>query len=111
MRVVWILPAVVGCGRIDFAPRLDAADRCAAEAVALGPFGAPTPVTAVNTPMTEADPTPSDDGLELYFTSTQTGTLGGADVWRVRRDAPTAPWGPVEHVLELSTAVRETTPD
>lgn len=113
MRVVWLLAALAGCGRLDFAPPpdpADAADRCAAEAVALGPFGAPTPVAAVNTPMEEDDPTPSDDGLELYFTSTRTGGLGSADVWRVRRNDPAAPWGPVEHVQELSTAKYENTP-
>jgi Tol biopolymer transport system component len=119
VRRVAFAVLVVACGRVDFAqtnlsgPSADApvVDQCAAELVDLGAFGAPTLVTATSSPASEDDPTPSDDGLELYFTSTRAGTLGMADVYRVARAQPTDAWGSAEHILELSGSANENTPE
>lgn len=105
---------VASCGRYRFDPLgepPDAADACAAERVELGPWSPPTPLVALNSPVEDDDPTPSDDGLELYFTSPRPGSLGAADIWRVRRASTLVAWGPVEHVLELSSAQNENTPE
>jgi hypothetical protein len=110
VRRPWLLVVlpVAACGRLDFGP---AADACAGERVDLGPWRTPTLLIALDSTVSEDDPTPRGDELELYFTSTRTGTLGNADVWRVRRASTRVAWGPVEHVLELSTQYYENTPE
>ena len=47
------------------------------------PFGAPTPVTQLNSVEEDEDPVVSADGLELYFSSVRG---GNADIYRARRD-------------------------
>jgi hypothetical protein len=120
MRRVVLTLMAAGCGRAGFDPvlsrGLDAdvpidADRCSADLVDLGPWGTPTNLGTVNDPTTlDDDPELSLDGLELYFTSTRSGSLGAADMWRARRASVSDPWGPVEHVDELSTTQNENTP-
>jgi Tol biopolymer transport system component len=106
-----VVVLVASCGRYGFDPLGDAADACAAEHMELGPWSPPTPMVALNSSVEDDDPTPSDDGRELYFTSPRPGTLGKADIWRVRRDSTLLAWGPVEHVLELSSTDNENTPE
>lgn len=88
----------------------DAADRCAAELVDLGPFGAPTAMTDLNSPHSEDDPAPSDDGLELFFTSDRAPNLGQADMWRTTRASVADAWGSAVRVTELSSVDNENTP-
>jgi Tol biopolymer transport system component len=47
-------------------------------------FDPPAPLPGVNTAAEEGDPTMTDDGCELYFSSERAGGLGGRDVWRAR---------------------------
>jgi hypothetical protein len=108
---VVVVVLVASCGRYRFDPLGDAADACAAERMELGPWSPPTPMVALNSSVEDDDPTPSDDGRELYFTSPRPGALGKADIWRVRRDSTLLAWGPVEHVVELSSAENENTPE
>lgn len=106
-----VVVLVASCGRARFDPVGDAADACAAERVALGPWSQPTPLVALNSSVEDDDPTPSDDGLELYFTSPRPGASGKADIWRVQRASTLVAWGPVEHVVGLSTVYNENTPE
>jgi Tol biopolymer transport system component len=106
-----VVVVAASCGRVDFDPPPDAADACAAERMELGRWSTPTLLIALDSTVSEDDPTPSDDELELYFTSTRMGSLGKADMWRVRRASLRVAWGPVEHVDELSTAQNENTPE
>jgi Tol biopolymer transport system component len=103
------------CGRIGFAEHDNTAapdipDRCAAELVELGPFGAPTLIAAASgaTSMDD-DPEPSDDGLELFFNSTRAGGLGGADIYVLTRATSQAAWAAPQHVIELSSGGSENT--
>lgn len=110
--------ACLGCGRIAFDPisttvdgTVDSTiDRCAAELVDLGPWNAPTKIPGVNSMSADDDPTPTEDGLELIFTSARSGGLGQSDFWRARRANITDAWGPVEHIPELSSSFNENTP-
>jgi len=55
-------------------------------------FGEPTNLgPQINTSRDEAGPSPSSDGLELYFTRA-TGNNG--EIWLARRDRPDSEWGP-----------------
>ena len=87
-----------------------ALDQCSAELVALGAWGTPTPLTALNSAASDGDPSPTDDGLELYFSSTRMPGLGGADLYRVARTSADAAWGAVESLPTLATQFNETTP-
>lgn len=111
MRVLAIV-AVAACGRVDFdpLPRPDADPQCASELIELPAWDPPTPLTALNTMATEDDPCPSDDGLELFFTANRPDTAGQADIYRTRRASITDAWGPIEHVSELASVLRENTP-
>jgi hypothetical protein len=63
-----------------------------------GPWGAPEPVAAVNSPAAEGCPIESPDGLSLYVASTRNapGAKGKQDIYRTRRASVGAPWGPLE---------------
>ncbi len=120
MSCLGFLLALGACGRVGFADRVaidgssdpDAANRCAAELVDLGPFGPPTLIsTASSVTSIEDDPEPSDDGLELFFISDRAGGLGSADVWKLSRATPQDSWGAPVHVAALSTASYENTLD
>ena len=77
---------------------------CSACAVvpAYGPWGAPEPVTAVNSPAAEGCPIESPDGLSLYVASSRNvpGAKGKQDIYRARRASIGAPWGPLENLGE-----------
>jgi WD40 repeat protein len=108
---VVVVVLVASCGRYRFDPLGDAADACAAERVELGPWSQLGAMAALNSLVEDDDPTPSDDGLELYFTSPRPGAIGKADIWRVRRNSTLLAWGPVERVVELSSVANENTPE
>jgi hypothetical protein len=74
-----------------------------------GGFEAATAVPvapSVAGPASDGYPVLSSDGLVLYFGSTRTDDSGDVegDIWMVRRDAPTATFGPATRVAEVSTA-------
>lgn len=89
--------SLAACGRFDFtdnpdAPRPDTA----IDAAPLGRWGAPQPLTILNTPMDDSDPDLRGDGLEIVFHSLRTGGLGNYDLYHATRastdvgfDAPT----------------------
>jgi len=49
------------------------------------PFDPPENLNVLNTTALDADPTISGDGLALYFASTRTGGIGGADIYVATR--------------------------
>lgn len=64
-----------------------------------GLWGNPINVGAhVNYPAGAYTPKLSPDGLELYFRSTRTGTLGGMDFWVARRPSPLFSFGKPENL-------------
>ncbi len=48
-----------------------------------------------------AHPSLSDDGLELYFVSDMKGSIGGQDIWVVRRPSKTEPFGKPENLGDI----------
>jgi hypothetical protein len=57
----------------------------AVRAATAEPFSIPEPLTALNTSATEADPSLSPDGQELFFVSTRN---GATEIWRSIRTCP-----------------------
>ncbi|HVY38389.1 MAG TPA: hypothetical protein VHM31_10650 [Polyangia bacterium] len=82
---------VSGNGDVWFATRADAS----------GPFGAPQPVDAVNTPGFETSAAISADGLTLWFGSDRAGGPGGIDIWAAQRASRAAPWSTPVNVVAL----------
>jgi hypothetical protein len=58
----------------------------ASRASTSAPFSVPVPLATLNTSATEADPELTEDGGELYFTSTRNG--GAVEIWRSTRSCP-----------------------
>jgi Tol biopolymer transport system component len=67
------------------------------------PWGAPTAVTAVNSPSGETTPEVSFDGLTLYLASNRPGGFGDNDIYVSTRSSRVAGWIAPVHVPELST--------
>jgi hypothetical protein len=97
MRVALLL--LVGCGRIAFDPlsRDAAVDACV-----FGPWSAPVRLDVLNSAANEYGPTPSPDGLELVFQSERAGSF---DLYRARRATLGEPFGMVESLTALNSAV------
>jgi WD40-like Beta Propeller Repeat len=108
MRVaVGLVVGLVGCGRVDFGlgPEADAPSTVES-------FGAPQPMTILDSTLNDADPTLTDDQLEMYFSSDRPSSgLGHTDIYRTRRASVTAPWGAPEDVVELSSSEFDDSPE
>jgi Tol biopolymer transport system component len=73
------------------------------------PFGAIAPHPAfAGLPASQADPTLTADELELYFTSNPNSDY---DIWLVKRESGTAPWGTPAKVDQLSSTSLDETPE
>jgi hypothetical protein len=106
MRVVaGLVVGLVGCGRVDFALGSEA------DAAPSGSFGAPQPIAILDSTLNDADPTLTDDQLEMYFSSNRLGGLGQTDIYRTQRTTVTASWGTPDHVLELSSTGYDDSPE
>jgi hypothetical protein len=81
--------------------------------VDLGAFSEPTVIPALASDMTgEGDPSLTEDGLELYFSSDRTGGGGGAqDIWVSTRETVDDDWGDPDPVLALNGADAEFDPE
>ena len=58
----------------------------------------------VNSSADDTRPSVSKDGLEIFWDSTRTGTLGGFDLWTATRSSTSDPWGTAVHLGSLSSA-------
>jgi Tol biopolymer transport system component len=74
-----------------------------------GEYGAPQPVSELNTTAYDAHPRITADGLRIYYSSMRTdgGAPGGADIWTAAREARSMPFGTPTLVGELSTTSNE----
>ena len=103
-----------GCGRVGFgingdATVTDAADDAATDApidaLALGPWSAPQPLTTINALGDVGDPSVTEDRLELFFLTTQGGP--GHNIWHATRTQPTDAWGAPSEVVALNGFIEE----
>lgn len=94
------------CGRIGFAPQLEAApdaSPCALPDLDLGPppatpFSAPTLIAELESAAFDDDPTLPADELEIIFESARSGT---SRLWRATRTSSTSPWSAPTPISEL----------
>jgi hypothetical protein len=86
-------------------------DAGGADAGALGPFGAPVRVAALDTPASEDDPSLTGDMLEIFFNSARSGGAGSGDIWTSTRERVDAPWAEPTPVTALNAASEETSPE
>jgi hypothetical protein len=67
-------------------------------------FGTPQLVPELSSTIAhDWHPTPSADGLTMYFSSMRPGGKGDHDIWVARRTTATGTFAPATHVSELST--------
>jgi len=72
------------------------------------PWGTPSCVVEVSSPLQETGPAVSPDGLTLWFSSDRPGGKGGYDIWVSTRPTSTAlAWSAPKLVPELNTASDE----
>jgi len=67
------------------------------------PWSAPTLLAPLASPVHDDNPTLTEDGLEIFFSSDRAGSQA-YDVYRATRDAIDQPFGPPTKVVELSSA-------
>jgi Tol biopolymer transport system component len=91
-----VVASLSACGRIGF----DLVGHDGAIAVdALGPWGTPVPLTSINSPDVDVDPSLTADGLQLFFCSNRGGSL---DVYVSMRAGIDDPWPAPTRVDEVS---------
>jgi hypothetical protein len=71
------------------------------------PFGAPEPVSVVNTDEFETSPAVSLDGLELWVGADRDGGLGEQDIWVSRRPSRDAAWSALSNAMELNSSEKD----
>jgi Tol biopolymer transport system component len=76
------------------------------------PFGAPAPLTSVNSSGFDGEPSISADGRALFFASDRARTVGGTDLWVSMRSSRARSFGPPVNVgPRVNTVSDERTPD
>jgi len=76
-----------------------------------GVYGAPTLAAGLNTAANDARPNLRRDGLEIFFDSNRSGTLGGPDLWSATRASTSDPWGtPTNLGAQVNSAAPDTRP-
>jgi Tol biopolymer transport system component len=76
------------------------------------PFGTPWNVTEINLPnVNSEDPTLTFDLLEIVFSSTRPGGVGGVDLWTTTRADTSQPWNDPELVAGVNSPDDATTPE
>jgi hypothetical protein len=81
------------------------------DAAMVGPFGAPVALAAINSAATDADGSLTGDGLELFFASGRTGSIGALDIYVATRATASDPFVTVTRVAELSSTANDDCPD
>jgi hypothetical protein len=62
------------------------------------PLGAAVEVTEFNSPLADQKVSFRTDGLEVFLSSTRTGTAGSFDIWTATRHTPQDPWPALTNV-------------
>jgi hypothetical protein len=98
MRTAYVLVAAMACAgcRVDF----EKVPRCNPNS----PFGAPVPISEINTDKSEEFAYLSPDEKTMYFSSDRPGTLGRYDIFTATRSMVDALWGNVVRVPGVNTS-------
>lgn len=76
-----------------------------------GSFAAPAPAAGLNTAQHDSRPNLRRDGLEIFFDSNRTGTLGMADLYSAVRTSTEEPWGTPQNLgPQVNSAAPDTRP-
>jgi len=109
---------IAGCGRIGFDAFADGGtdagtiDGAGGDAALLGPFSAAVEVVELNQgAVNSEDPSLTDDLLEVVFSSTRAGGVGGVDVWTSTRASIAGGWAVPVLAAAINTASDDTTPE
>ena len=78
-------------------------DALADSMMAMG-WAAPIAITSLNTPQRDSDPALTANGLELFFSSSRQGGMGGDDIYYTKRATTTSAWDPPTSLAGLSSA-------
>lgn len=70
-------------------------------------YGAPIPLTELNTSAVENLPVVSRDGTRIFFSSSRAGGLGGIDIWTASRSDPKGAFSAPENVHEFNSTATE----
>ena len=113
-----VLVLLGGCGRIGFdafadrGPDAGAIDGAGGDAAPLGPFSSAVDVLELNQgAVNSEDPSLTDDLLEVVFSSTRPGGVGGVDVWTSTRASIGGGWAVPVLAAAINTASDDTTPE
>ena len=116
MRYGMVLALVFGgCGTVAGTPidgaiedtnAVDAPVRCNRAAA----FGAGQRIMELDTAAEEDFATLTSDELTMYFSSTRTGAVGGYDLFTATRADRSSPWGNIQTVGGVNTAMNERAP-
>lgn len=102
-----LLPGVGADAQDGDAPVIDApttADAPIDATVSMG-WAAPIALTALNTPQRDSDPAITANGLELFFSSSRTGGMGGDDIYYTSRPNTSAAWAAPTNLTVLDSTV------
>jgi Tol biopolymer transport system component len=69
-----------------------------------GVFGTPQPIAALNSPLQDWQPQPSEDGLTMLLASDRAGGKGGLDLYLSQRANAAAVWDAPVAIAELNSA-------
>src|SRR5512143_2734510 len=119
---VWVACVVLcwsACGAVSDRPKPDASATLDASALdapgtrrcdPLASFGAPVPLTSVNTDANDEQANLSPDELTMYFSSTRPGGAGSFDIYEATRSSTSAPFGNVIPVTGVNTSGEDREP-
>jgi hypothetical protein len=107
--------ALVACGRVGFEPVVSGdgslGDDAQPDAMPIRgadpPFDPPSVITELSSASFEDDPTISADQLEIVFSSSRPGSIGGTDLWASSRASTSDPWQTPRVLSEISTTNNE----
>lgn len=66
--------------------------------------GLAEPIAELNSSAADQRPSVRKDGLEIFWDSTRSGTLGNSDLYTATRSSTSEPWGAAVHLQSLSSA-------
>jgi Tol biopolymer transport system component len=99
----WVVAVLAACGGNPATPADAPPPDDPPPDAPLGAFGAPAPLTELNTADSEEDPSLPADQLEIFFVSNRLGGPGANDIWTAVRASTSEPFGMANPVGVINT--------